>query len=63
MVLAVIYFIFKIFYPVIKRHQTPKGKRIKHRMLKGYLRQKYGKDDGKSIYKKMVDSMRKRGYY
>ena len=56
----ILYVIWRI-YDFIQRLRTPHGKRIKHRMLKGYLTNKYGKD-GTNIYKDMVKEMKKSGY-
>jgi hypothetical protein len=50
-------------YPSVKKSMTPEGKRIKHKELRGYLKQKYGEDEGKGMYKDFVKTLRKRGFY
>lgn len=60
-ILVVILYIIWRIYNFIQRILTPKGKRIKHGMLKSFLKNKYGKD-GTGVYKEMVKEMRKKGY-
>jgi hypothetical protein len=62
-ILIIVYIIMKVVYPPIKKSMTPEGKRIKHKELRGYLKQKYGDDEGKGIYKDFVKMLRRRGYY
>ena len=61
--LIILYIIFGIIKPQIRRSMTPKGMRINHRMLKGYMTEKYGEHEGKHLYKQFVDTLRRRGYY
>jgi hypothetical protein len=61
--LIILYVVGKIFYPMYKRSVTPEGKRINHHMLRGYMNEKYGKEEGKHIYKQFIDTLRRRGYY
>ncbi len=63
MFIIFIYFFYKIGYPIIRKHSTPSGRRIKHKELKGYIEQKYGKEGGKDVYKEVVDVLRRKGYY
>jgi CDP-diglyceride synthetase len=60
-ILVVILYIIWRLYDFIQRLRTPHGKRIKHGMLKSFLKNKYGKD-GTGVYKEMVKEMRKKGY-
>lgn len=76
--LAILYFFFPIFFAlavfiiiiyiiyriskIIMRWQTPKGKRIKHTLLKSHLETKYGKKEGDGLYKDFVSELRKKGY-
>lgn len=58
-------FLFLILYRIyllIERLSTPKGMRIKHGLLRGYLENEYGPKEGGKVYKEMVGEMRKRGY-
>lgn len=61
-IILMIYIVMKTAYPRIRREMTPVGKRINHRMLKGYMKEKYG-DEGNGIYKEFVRNLRRRGYY
>jgi hypothetical protein len=61
-VIIILYIVYRFAYKPIKRLTTPKGMRIKHKMLKGYFTQKYG-DEGTQMYKETVKTLRKRGYY
>jgi hypothetical protein len=58
----VILIMLYVAYKFIRRAMTPKGHRIKHKALRGYLTQKYGRRDGKSMYREFVSSLRKKGY-
>jgi len=61
LVIIILYIIYRI-YKIISRWRIPKGKRIKHAKLRGFLSQKYGKSEGIKIYKEMVQELRKDGY-
>ena len=51
---------FKI-YRWYDRRMNP-GKRIRHSMLRNYMINKYGKDDGVKTYRDTVSELRKKGY-
>lgn len=59
-VIILVYVLYR-FYDWYMRIHTPKGKRIKHKLLKSYLNQKYGREGG-NIYRDMVKEMKKNGY-
>jgi len=54
------YIFIKIIF-FVQKMRIPKGKRIKHKLLKGFLKQKYG-SEGKSVYKEAVKELNKEGY-
>jgi hypothetical protein len=58
--LIIIYIIYRI-NKFIRWKTTPKGKRIKHKLLRSHLNAKYGKE-GDGIYKEMVSELKKEGY-
>jgi len=55
-----VYIIYKL-YRIADRKMNP-GKRIKHSMLKNYMVNKYGKDEGVRIYRDTVSELNKKGY-
>lgn len=59
--LLVALIIFALLYPLIRKYSTPKGKRIRHKILKSYLREQYGKG-GDEIYKGIIYHLKKKGY-
>ena len=59
--LPIILIVLYLVFTNVRRFFVPKGHRIKHRMLKDYLVNKYG-SDGKGVYKDMAASLRRRGY-
>jgi len=59
-VIMIIYISYKL-YRWLDRKMNP-GKRIKHNMLKHYMTNKYGKDEGVRIYKDTVSELNKKGY-
>lgn len=59
--LPIILIVLYLVFTNVRRFFVPKGHRIKHRMLKDYLTNKYG-SDGKGVYKDIVASLRRRGY-
>jgi predicted membrane protein len=60
-VLFIILYITYRVYKIVQRFRTPHGKRIKHKLLHGYLTERYGKE-GNSIYKEMVQELKNKGY-
>ena len=58
--LFIMYIFIKIIF-FVQKMRIPKGKRIKHKLLKGFLKQKYG-SEGKSVYKEAVKELNKEGY-
>ena len=51
-----------VIYKIVRRLTIPEGHRIRHKALRGFLKQKYGKGEGMSLYKEMVSELRQRGY-
>lgn len=61
LVCILVYILFRC-YQWIERLQAPEGKRIQHRRLKGYLEGTYGTTEGKSLYKEIIETLKKDGY-
>jgi len=61
MLLVVIYIAYRITKK-IRYWSIPRGRRIKHGMLKGYMQEKYGKDEGVRCYKETVKELNRKGY-
>lgn len=59
--IIILYIIYRVRKWVI-RIRTPKGMRIKHKLLSGYLENKYGKKEGKHIYSDMIKELKQKGY-
>ena len=59
-IIMIINILFKLYIFIDKKAHP--GQRIKHRMLKNYMVNKYGKDDGVKIYKDTVNELRRKGY-
>lgn len=63
-----VFFIFLFLFIIwglwdeIRKLSIPKGKRINHRRLKDYMRQKYGKKEGDGIYRSLVQELKKKGF-
>jgi hypothetical protein len=63
LLLLILWFLYKFLMPLYRKSVTPQGKRINHKMLRGYMTEKYGKDEGVKIYKDFVRNLRNKGYY
>lgn len=59
--LLIIHIVYKIYKKMLWYH-TPRGKRIKHGLLKGYYMERYGRKGGKDAYRETVKELRKEGY-
>jgi len=55
-------FVFYICYRIYRRLTIPEGHRIRHKALRGFLKQKYGKGEGMSLYREIVHELRGKGY-
>lgn len=60
--LVVIYWCFRL-YKKLRWMSAPKGKRIKHKALKGYLTSNYGVKEGSRMYRDTVKELKDKGYF
>jgi len=61
-IIIIIFIVIYIIYRIARRKMIPEGHRIRHKALRGFLKQKYGKGEGMSLYKELVGELRGRGY-
>ena len=60
-VILILFFV-SIGYRLYKKWSIPRGHHINHGLLRGYLSETYGDQEGGKLYKRLVRELNRKGY-